>query len=126
MKYNQIRKVRWYHCTPRRLPVGTILNGHFCKHSWVGDGFVFLNSYATPHYTKREAAINESWHIYEVAPLGPLRFGDQWDEAVCRTAEIIRYVGNAGGHPQNNTNWKETRVIHQQVARWNKRYKRQK
>ncbi|GHO79054.1 hypothetical protein KSD_68250 [Ktedonobacter sp. SOSP1-85] len=108
----------------RRLPVGTILNGHFCKHSWVGDGFIFLNSHTTPHYTKREAAMRESWHIYEVAPLGPLGFGGQWDEAVCRTAEIIRYVGSAGGHLQRDAPWIETRVTHVQVARWNKSYKR--
>ena len=92
-------KNKWYHASPKRLPVGTILTGVFSPNGpWEAQGKVFITAGETPHYSIVDIAVKENWHIYQVMPLDRVIFwGSSWDEATCFSAQIVRYVGTSRG-----------------------------
>jgi hypothetical protein len=45
-------------------------------------------------------AENGEWHVYEVTPIGKVYAGE-WDDLICDSAEIIKYIGNAKGLLEN-------------------------
>jgi hypothetical protein len=90
---------KWYHASPKRLRVGTVLTGVFVPSGpWEAKGKVFITAGETPHYTIIDRAVTENWHIYQVMPLEKKIFwGSHVDEAMCLSAQIVRYVGTARG-----------------------------
>ena len=89
-------KTRYFHASPYRLRVGTILlpDSHRCNY---GDhGLVFLTTSDVPHFTVLNDAVRDNWHVYEVEPLGDLMVGE-WEDLCCYRAEVVRYVGQARG-----------------------------
>ncbi|GER87700.1 hypothetical protein KDW_18620 [Dictyobacter vulcani] len=100
-------KQKWYHATPKRLHIGTILTGisfrkgaHAMQESFgtPRKGDVYFTSSDVPHYTIIENAVVEGWHVYQIDPLDrKVRWGDRWDEGLCFSARVVRYVGSARG-----------------------------
>lgn len=88
--------MKYYHSSPDRLKVGTILTGRRKANDSL-DQAVFLTTDPVPHYTIIERAIKEDWHIYEVEPMGKITHGGMWDELTAPQAEVVRYVGKARG-----------------------------
>lgn len=97
-------KVRYFHASPNRIKVGTVLTAQE-KSNFPGmkeDSFspiwgVFMTTSEVPHYTVLNKAMKDGWHVYEVRPLTQLFFGTCWNELVAEKAEVIRYVGSARG-----------------------------
>ena len=128
------RNHRWFHCSSTRFPVGTTLNGVYCKRSWERSDVIFMNSDVCPHYTMQERFGNNksklNFHIYEVEPIGEVIYGGLWDEAMCQAVEVKHYVGTVLGYLnnhqiQNKKTWySEHAVDLEQVQRWNKKRKR--
>jgi hypothetical protein len=92
--------VKFYHASSHRLQHGTFLTpGEGTWFKQLGHYGVFLTTSPVPHYTLTER-IEESkkpWHVYEVEPLGKVRYGAVWDDIIAEQARAIRYVGNAKG-----------------------------
>ena len=89
-------KQKYYHCSPRRIPVGTVLSGHNtasglrlpkCS-NYIGGPAVFMTNSPKPHYTIAPEAKEEGWYIYKVDPIGKVDISDDWDEFVCSAARI--------------------------------------
>ena len=98
------KKVRYYHASPYRLRVGTILtpdareeNFGVKEDSESPKWGVFLSDSPLPHFSTFPTSWDENWHIYEVRPIGELVYGWTWLELISDKAEIIRYVGSARG-----------------------------
>lgn len=94
------KKLRWYHCSPKRLPVGTLLiGGHKPNFNLSCEHFVYITTDEIPHFTivhDVECKRKDTWHVYEVKPHGKIEVG-MWDDGLVESATIIRYVGNAKG-----------------------------
>lgn len=79
---------KFYHASPRRLPVGTVL---------CAGGEVHMTENELPHYTIFAKAYEEGWHVYEVEPQSKVVLDKVWDAWVARSAIVVRYVGKARG-----------------------------
>lgn len=97
-------KVRYYHASPSRLQVGTVLTPQEGKDNFSMKGSlsspmwgVFLTTHPVPHYTILFKALEEGWHVYEVMPKGEMVYGSCWDELICESAVVLKYVGSARG-----------------------------
>lgn len=90
---------KWYHASPRRLSISTVLTGAFAPSGpWKAKGLVFITAGETPHYSIIDQAVTENWHVYQVMPLDKkIRWGSHLDEAACLSAQVVRYVGTARG-----------------------------
>ena len=96
---------RYYHASPRRLPVGTILTGgRTAEGTPTDDGIghtqVCLTTSPVPHVTIFDLAIREGWLVYEVEPIGRDRrhkAGNGNGEIVAPAARVLRLVGTARG-----------------------------
>lgn len=92
------KKTRYYHASPRRITVGTILvPALYPNYENTGCG-VFVTTSPVPHVTivRLIESSNEEWHVYEVQPIGNIYVGD-WGDLFCDSAEVIKYIGNAQG-----------------------------
>lgn len=99
----RLKKTRYYHCSPKRITIGTILTpGKYpnFNHSSIG---IFITTSPIPHFTIVELIefqeINkqkQNWHVYEVSPIGKI-YNGIWDDLFCESAEILNYIGNAKG-----------------------------
>lgn len=81
-------KKRFYHASPRRFPVGTLL---------CAGGEVHMTEDELPHYTIFDKAYEEGWHVYEVEPQSKVVLDKMWDAWIARSAIVVRYVGKARG-----------------------------
>lgn len=91
-------KTRYFHASPRRHKVGTILTPQ--KERFLLKNrthVVFLTTSEVPHYTIFEDALKENWFVYEVEIIGKHWYEPVWDEVTCEQAQIVRFVGNAKG-----------------------------
>lgn len=96
-------KIRYYHCSPYRLKIGTILQTGVKQANYRTSqpGYIYLTTDPVPHYTIIDKANKESWFVYEVEPIGQLEFWGAYEELVVKQAEITRFVGNAKGIIKN-------------------------
>lgn len=89
-------KMKYYHASKYRHSPGEVLAGK--SNSWDRVGlWVFMTTSPIPHYTIRKQAVAENWFIYEVKPIGKVKIGQCWDEALARFVEVTRRVGHARG-----------------------------
>lgn len=103
---------KFYHCTRRRLTVGTILvpnsevkamgiRPEFEDILYEGDrDKVYLTNSPLPHYTFIGRL--DKLHVYEVRPLGKEMWFGGCDEIRVDSAVIVRYVGKASGIARNH------------------------
>lgn len=92
---------RYFHASPRRLRIGTVLSGQFARRL---DDYrrpaVFMTNDSKIHYTVYELAMlgeGGVWHIYEVIPLGKIKFASEWYEFSAPQARVVKYIGTARG-----------------------------
>lgn len=92
------KRKHWFHASARRFVVGTLLNGaHAHKKNFENCGeYVYITGDEIPHTTIVDEAVKEGWNVYEVEPHGKIKQG-MWDDGMCKTATILRYVGTARG-----------------------------
>lgn len=93
------RRIRYFHASPRRLPVGTVLAGAQERRNYrwsVEHDGVYLTTDPVPHFTILARAREHGWHVYQVEPEGQVRDGG-WADLVAPRARIVRYVGTARG-----------------------------
>jgi len=97
-------KIRYYHSSPARLKIGTVLTPQEGKDNFSMKGSkhspmwgVFLTTHPVPHYTVLFEALEKGWHVYEVMPKGKLVYGSCWNELVCESAVVLKCVGSARG-----------------------------
>jgi len=96
------RKTRFYHASPHRMPVGTVVrparNLPQIKPQYNSKDFVYLTTSPLPHHTISPDVMQDdyAWHVYEVVPEGRIWPGE-WNDIKAEKAVIIRYVGNAKG-----------------------------
>ena len=90
---------KWYHASPRRLSIGTVLTGVFAPSGpWEPKGQVFITAGETPHYSIIDQAVAENWHMYQVMPLDKkIGWRSHLDEATCLSAQVVKYIGTARG-----------------------------
>ena len=93
--------VQWYHASAKRFHVGDMLTNVVCN-GYAGS-YVYLTSSPIPHYTIVDKAIEWNHFVYEVEPLGKLRYGKNYDEAMCLQARVVRCVGSARGILRTHT-----------------------
>jgi hypothetical protein len=102
-------KVKFYHASPRRLPVGSlIVPAREIPHikpvfpqiegSLDTGTYVYLTTSPIPHETVTDKieTSDRPWHVYEVEPIGEMQAGQSHDVLV-KQARVVRYVGNALG-----------------------------
>ena len=99
------KRPRYYHYSPKRLRIGTILWGRsadfdrFASHEFG----TFMTTSPVPHCTMVIEVLEQGGHVYEVNPLGKVYPGTIWGECYCpEGAEVARYVGNARGLLNNS------------------------
>jgi hypothetical protein len=128
-------KVRWFHASPKRFHVRDVLSAHFSKTGIAGEGWLHLTASEVLHYTIDEVAVRDNYYIYEVNPLGKLKWEGNFDSALCQRAEVVRCVGRARGIMNARPTvcwWKETyhqgapeqAVRRWMLSKWNKRRKK--
>lgn len=88
--------VKYYHTSPYRLQVGTILTGQRISFE-TGIPSVWMTNSPVPHYTIFEDASKNSWHVYEVKPMDKVIIGKMWDEYMTSHCQIVKYIGNSKG-----------------------------
>ena len=96
------RKQTFYHASPKRLKVGTILTpnqGNKDK-DWQHHA-VFLTTKPLPHFTIAKHAEKENWDVYEVEPIGKVEKG-MWDDLEVDRAKVVKYIGKARGIANNH------------------------
>lgn len=96
---------KFYHTSPYRLRYGQMLIPH--RATWLegesGVYGIFLTTSQLPHYTRIKDVMKSKkpWHVYEVAPIGDVKYGSTWDEAIADRAKVVKNVGNARGIVEN-------------------------
>lgn len=115
-----MRKVKFFHVSPKRLRVGTGLSKGL---GMFGSRGVFLTTSPIPHYTKVDEILNSTrpWHVYEVEPYGWIVYGACWDEAIAEFGTILRYIGTAKGILHNSRNQSGSMVTQSQIAQYSRR-----
>jgi len=91
------RKQTFYHASPKRLKVGTVLVPNKGNHDkgWQHHS-VFLTTAPLPHFTIMKHAVKENWHVYIVEPLSKIEKG-MWDDLETDSARVLKYIGKARG-----------------------------
>jgi len=106
--------MKYYHVSTRRLRVGTkLLKPSELRAQGMSTTFdfkydkdrdhVYIHAHVVPHYTMQEIGKERlrKAHVYEVMPLSDVTYSDGWDELLCESAVITKYVGNAWGIANN-------------------------
>lgn len=123
------RKTRFYHASPHRMPVGTVIRPARdlpqIKPQYNSKDFVYLTTDPKPHRTIAPdiMADDYAWHVYEVVPEGRIWPGE-WDDIRAEKAVVVRYVGNAKGlylHDKEKRKDQEDRRLKQEETKWNPR-----
>ena len=109
MKKISRNKRKFYHASPKRLKVGTIIaapsdtkdrSTNLAALGYNDMNVVYLTNSPIPHKSIMEMAYKDGWHIYEVKPIGKVKMGE-FEEFTTLQAEVVKYVGNARGLARN-------------------------
>lgn len=91
---SNLQKRKFYHSTPTRYRPGDVIVGK--SPGWSSKiPVVFLTTSPIPHYTILKIATNDNWHVYRVIPTSKVKLGRVWDEYMCATVEVVKYMGPA-------------------------------
>lgn len=80
---------KYYHASPRKFKVGTIISG-------IEMEGVFFTTSPVPHYTILDRALRDNYTVYQVEPITKVYSGD-WLDLWARQVRIVKRVGNARG-----------------------------
>lgn len=94
----------YYHCSPNRLPVGTVLSTviqrkvNFDYELPLNKKMVFMCDMPIVHgtITSEISCSEKSWFMYEICPIGKIEKGCYSNEYTCHSAEVIKFIGNVG------------------------------
>ena len=94
-------KTKFFHASPKRFRVGDILDGQHSRGVEYSNeerrGYIYLTTAPEAHYSILECAWEENWNVYEVLPIGEVKFSWGWDEIIVREAMVLRFVGSTRG-----------------------------
>jgi len=88
------QKRKFYHASPTKYVPGDVIVGK--SFGWSSNiPVVFLTTSPIPHYTILREAKEWNWHVYRVVPTSKVKLGRIWDEYMCATVEVVKYMGPA-------------------------------
>jgi len=90
--------MKFYHASPKRFRVGDLVEP---RSTDGGTAAVYLTTEPLPHYTIADAAREEGWEVYVVAPIGKVLAGNYSDIITHYPCVIVGRVGNARGLLRN-------------------------
>ena len=97
MKQISGNKHKYYHSSPKRLKIGTIITAppdnkdrasNLANFNYNDMNVVYLTNSPVPHKSIMDTAYKDGWHIYEVKPIGKIKLGE-FEEFTARQAEVI-------------------------------------
>ena len=108
--------MKFYHVSPRRLTIGTVLNGqrevYYKPHTGLS---LFMWNKPRPHPTMEGeiARSNHTWYLYRVVPNVKVTYCRMEDEYVCASATIVQVVKSISPFQMNQIiiKRKESKVV---------------
>ena len=114
--YGSTKRLKYYHASPKRLKVGTILQAPSERRSRssalsfadINDmEVIYMTQSPIPHFTILDTSVKYNWNVYEVEPLDKVEFG-HWDDATTKQAVVVKLIGSARSlvrnYKRNNQN----------------------
>jgi hypothetical protein len=89
---------KFYHASPKRFRHGDILTGGHEGGFGVRGSGVYMTTTPVPHWSIQSAIPSESekdWYVYEVEPLGPVKYRSNNGEYLTISAKVLRNMGRA-------------------------------